>query len=95
MFPSSYRPPLSATGIPTSWVYEDLERLSAGQRAFSAPNATFSEGIFDIAQDPDAEDESDSERGSDNSDLSSAHYMEAEDEIGSQTDRSSVASVLS
>ena len=97
----SHRPPLSATGIPNSWVQnDDFDLCYATKRPSSAPNghiATFSGRTFDTSQDPDAPDESDSERGSEESDLSSAHagFMEERDELGSQTDHSSVVSVIS
>jgi len=98
---SRLRPPLSATGIPNSWIENDDFDLSyETKRSASAPNghiATFSGGTFDISQGPDAPDESDSERVSEDSELSSAHagFIEERDELGSQTDRSSVVSVMS
>ena len=101
IFDFSHRPPLSATGIPNSWIENDDFDLSyETKRSASAPNghiATFSGGTFDISQGPDAPDESDSERVSEDSELSSAHagFIEERDELGSQTDRSSVVSVMS
>ena len=75
----------------------------ADQRASSAPNGlpiAFPERAIDMVGDADAQDESDSERCSEDSDLSSAHanYMEGEEELDSQTpstDCTSVASALS
>ena len=65
----SFRPPLSANGLPDSWAFEDVPEH---KRASSAPN-----GLASSYSKPRMDDDTDSEKETVDSDMSSAHasYM--------------------